>query len=522
MRHAAGRRWSPGARGFIGLVVLAAAAGTTTVALANVGDDQGDPAPLSAFVAIEDVEPNVTAPAVGEDGSTGVFTVDCGTNENRKFNADNPVAQPGIRNGAQHVHDYVGNLSINADSTDESLEDSETTCVNGDRSAYFWPVVRINTQANAGGEEPMGDPEISCPTVADRLPAVPQQARTEVDQNLALLDKQITEAGKRLTDPAVRTDPNFVNNAVLGPLVHKRAATLDRIAVAIGRDAPRPAGLDSLAGCFLNYRGERGRHGSASTSSGNQPGGSARTSAAASAISCPSVRDKLPGIPAQAVDEVNANLSLLDSQLAEANSRLARTKGQGSANFVDNAILGPLRDKRVATLDRIAIAIGRQAPRPTDLESLAPCALAGDNSGDNSGGASGGDAPAALPGPEGKNFEIGGNVGEIVRPVKVLIVSVDLLGRLKRLELRPGTLFEGGEPWLMTEIMATYTAAVTAANYLEFDTAELARELDTAPALKARIEADTRQREQPRRPRGASLTGDEFFEQDSLMRRADE
>jgi hypothetical protein len=101
-------------------------------------------------------------------------------------------------------------------------------------------------------------------------------------------------------------------------------------------------------------------------------------------------------------------------------------------------------------------------------------------------------------------------------------VSVDLLGRLKRIELSPGTLYEGGEPWLMTDIMTAYTAAVTAANYLEFDTAELARELDGAPALKARIEADTRQREQPRRPRGASLTGDEFFEQDSFMRRGTE
>jgi hypothetical protein len=62
-----------------------------------------------------------------------VFTVDCGTNGNRKFSPDNPVAQPGVKNGAQHVHDFVGNLSISADSTDESLEASDTTCVNGDR-----------------------------------------------------------------------------------------------------------------------------------------------------------------------------------------------------------------------------------------------------------------------------------------------------------------------------------------------------------------------------------------------------
>jgi hypothetical protein len=255
MRHAVGRRWSPRARLFIGFVALAVAAGTATVALAAAGDE-GSPAELSAFVSIEDVAPNVVTPPVGDDGSTGVFTVECGTNANRKFNADNPVAQPGVKNGAQHIHDYVGNLSINADSTDESLEASDTTCTNGDKSAYFWPVVRINTDANTG-EEPTGEPAISCPTVADRLPAVPQQARAEVDQNLALLDKQITDASRRLTDPAVKGDPNFVNNAVLGPLMAKRVATLDRIAIAIaiGRNAPRPTGLESLAACTLGNSG---------------------------------------------------------------------------------------------------------------------------------------------------------------------------------------------------------------------------------------------------------------------------
>ncbi|HET9142705.1 YbaB/EbfC family DNA-binding protein [Actinophytocola sp.] len=101
-------------------------------------------------------------------------------------------------------------------------------------------------------------------------------------------------------------------------------------------------------------------------------------------------------------------------------------------------------------------------------------------------------------------------------------VSVDLLGRLKRVDLRPGTLYEGGELWLISEIMAAYTAAVTAANYLEFDTAQLARELDEAPALKARIEADTRQREQPRRPAATRPTDDEYFDQGSIMRRARE
>jgi hypothetical protein len=42
---------------------------------------------------------------------------------------------------------------------------------------------------------------------------------------------------------------------------------------------------------------------------------------------------------------------------------------------VQNAILGPLEDKRVAAINRIATAIGRVADRPIGLEVLAPCTL---------------------------------------------------------------------------------------------------------------------------------------------------
>ena len=105
--------------------VAVVAAGTATAALAA---RNGDPAPLGAFVPIEKVASNVVNPKVQQGGTSGVFTVDCGTNENGKFSADNPVAQPGLKHGAQHVHDFVGNLSISAESTDESLEDSDTTC----------------------------------------------------------------------------------------------------------------------------------------------------------------------------------------------------------------------------------------------------------------------------------------------------------------------------------------------------------------------------------------------------------
>ncbi|MFI7154361.1 DUF1996 domain-containing protein [Nonomuraea sp. NPDC050022] len=96
---------------------------------------------------------------------------------------------------------------------------------------------------------------------------------------------------------------------------------------------------------------------------------------AAQRIICPSVAGRLPQIPAAAKAEVDRNLALLDKQIEEANNRLARSAGEGGPNFVRNAILGPLSSKRAATLDRIAIAIGRVAERPTGLDRLAPCQL---------------------------------------------------------------------------------------------------------------------------------------------------
>src|SRR5690349_12305321 len=107
--------------------------------------------------------------------------------------------------------------------------------------------------------------------------------------------------------------------------------------------------------------------GVAAASSSSSTNASSSNAAGPGTIVCPSVADKLPAIPAQAQDEVTRNLQLLDTQVAEANKRLVSTRGQGGPNFVNNAILGPLKDKRAATIDRIAIAIGRHAARPTGL-----------------------------------------------------------------------------------------------------------------------------------------------------------
>jgi hypothetical protein len=105
-------------------------------------------------------------------------------------------------------------------------------------------------------------------------------------------------------------------------------------------------------------------------------GDPARTTAAQT-ITCPDVASQLPAVPAAAQAEVTSNLAVLPRQIAEANQRLASSVGQGGPAFVQNAILGPLADKRRATIDRIQIAIGRQGTRPTGLETrLAACSLA--------------------------------------------------------------------------------------------------------------------------------------------------
>ncbi|MDX3754764.1 hypothetical protein ACFY1B_15560 [Streptomyces mirabilis] len=222
---------------------------------------------------------------------------------------------------------------------------------------------------------------VNCPAVAPSLPAIPASAQAEVTRNLALLDTQIAEANKRLVDTVGQGGPNFVQNAILGPLKDKRVATINRIATAIGRTAAKPTGLDSLAPCTLNANGVNAGGAAAtaapSATATRQAGNTGNTGSttAAGTITCPDVASKLPAIPASAQAEVTRNLTLLNTQISEANTRLANTVGQGGPNFVQNAILGPLADKRKSTIDRIAISIGRTAAKPTGLDSLATCTL---------------------------------------------------------------------------------------------------------------------------------------------------
>ncbi|WP_030843137.1 hypothetical protein [Streptomyces hygroscopicus] len=233
-------------------------------------------------------------------------------------------------------------------------------------------------------------PAVRCPAVAGSLPEVPAESRAEVDRDLALLDTQMAEADKRLATSRGEGGPDFVRNAVLGPLADKRKSTLDRIAISIGRHAEKPVGLDSLAECTL-ADGDAGTD----TGAGGGPGSGAGPTAAASGpaggeaasepgaetgsgrtISCPDVASKIGEVPAAAQAEVDRDLALLDTQIAEADKRLATSRGEGGPDFVRNAILGPLKDKRASTIDRIELSFSRQgSAAPSGLDALAGCSL---------------------------------------------------------------------------------------------------------------------------------------------------
>jgi hypothetical protein len=407
------------------VAVVAASGVLTATFVSGGGKGTADAATeLNQFVPIQNVRPNVKDPTPGARASTGVFTVDCGTNGNGKFSPDNPVAQPGIKNGAEHVHDFVGNLAITANSSNADLDASGTTCKNGDKSSYFWPVVRIDKAVRSGVDTRRAlaatTPMVTCPGVRDRLPAVPAPAKRAVDTKLAALDRAYAAANRKMAAGKGRIDAAY-NESVLASLRARRTELIkgisDSIAAAGGG---RTAGLVSLVECDTDYDGMHAamRHTAASVKAGL---------VATPQIQCPTVRDKLPGIPGQALDEVNRNLAELDRQISEANERLVTTRGQGGKNFVDNAILGPLKAKRTAVLDRIGIAIGRNAARPQGLDALAACTVTGQTPNQDNGApatprpAPSSSSPAALPDPQGPNLELPNNTGGIVRPASVLI-----------------------------------------------------------------------------------------------------
>ncbi|MGW3631799.1 DUF1996 domain-containing protein [Streptomyces sp. NPDC005122] len=126
---------------------------------AGTGGQAGNGPAAADFVDITKVQANVPRKAqTRAGGSTGTFTTSCGVNANKKFNTDNVIVAPGVTNGAHHLHDYVGNQSNDAFANNDTFAAAKTTCANqGDKSTYYWPVVRIQNgtqdfdQNNDGG-----------------------------------------------------------------------------------------------------------------------------------------------------------------------------------------------------------------------------------------------------------------------------------------------------------------------------------------------------------------------------------
>lgn len=119
----------------------------------NAGGGQTAVGPVAAdFVDIRKVQPNVRQVTNARNASRGTFLARCGNNANGHRNPDNFIVAPGVSNGAKHTHDYVGNRSADGFSTDQSLQAAGTTCTQGDRSAYFWPVVRDRSKGGNGGD----------------------------------------------------------------------------------------------------------------------------------------------------------------------------------------------------------------------------------------------------------------------------------------------------------------------------------------------------------------------------------
>ncbi|WP_406388383.1 DUF1996 domain-containing protein [Streptomyces sp. NBC_00211] len=140
------------------LVCLVLGIGLTAAALGATRLASPDGKPHSGmntrdYVDIRDVPPGPGEPSAGPDASTGRVTVDCGRNEEHHYNEDNLVVSPGLRAGAHHTHAYVGNLSTDAMSTDASLAAAATSCRGGDRSTYYWPVLRRPDRAGGHQQE---------------------------------------------------------------------------------------------------------------------------------------------------------------------------------------------------------------------------------------------------------------------------------------------------------------------------------------------------------------------------------
>ncbi|WP_226029218.1 DUF1996 domain-containing protein, partial [Streptomyces hyderabadensis] len=122
------------------------------------GGQAGNGPVAADYADIESVQPNVVRAPRQKKASTGSFATSCGVNAEGLFNSDNLIAAPGVGNGAHHFHDYVGNQANDAFASDDDLAAADTSCADqGDKSSYYWPVLRLqNGTAEQDAQSPGG------------------------------------------------------------------------------------------------------------------------------------------------------------------------------------------------------------------------------------------------------------------------------------------------------------------------------------------------------------------------------
>lgn len=216
------------------IVVMATVTlGTSIVGLAQPAVAAQEVGPsLTDFIDINQVPPGNTGVRAGR----GSFTARCGRNENGHRNSDNHIVAPGVSNGAHHVHDYVGNLTTDGFSTDQSLAAGGTTCQGDDKSAYFWPVLRSRPDLLVGANANQGNNDNNRRGNRNRRGVNNQQA-AGADQAAA-------------GDPAAATDPGAGTDTAT-PSASPTAAAADPAAAAAAgdpaADAADPAGAAEAA-----------------------------------------------------------------------------------------------------------------------------------------------------------------------------------------------------------------------------------------------------------------------------------
>lgn len=219
--------------------------------------------------------------------------------------------------------------------------------------------------------------------------------------------------------------------------------------------ATAPTGAGSTSRTWQNGRWVRNHWGDGQQSVPECEDGKDGTVGTGTAIACPDVAAKLPQVPNRARAEVDRNLAQLQTQIAEADRRLAAEGNKGEA-FIRNAILQPLAGKRRAVLDRITTAIDRVGPRPQGLAQLAECQVqpTGNTGGNNGGGST----PTTTPGGgnNGGGNNGGGNNGGGTEPGAGLGV---LANDCDESRLQPHDGFQNGNRCVSTEFGEVGAAA---------------------------------------------------------------